>query len=458
MPIKLPQYKPKLAITGKIKNGLNVPVLDGQGKQLFYDSGKKKMRPKQLDHFLVTTNARDENDNLVVDTFIMQQLAEAKLADRDGKIRRIPVLVHSDEIEEVFPTTLLAYKGKAMACRGDGETAERWTVERGARIGAPKPVSCPCHWLTDPQGDDPICKGHGALRVSIALPSTITLGSIYEYRTTSVIGIPRIAGALMHVQTEIGTLIGTPMWLVLKPDLVTPKGQAQKTVYSSFLELRGSDLVQLQQAAVARVQAAASVQKIAGRRELLGLPAPSEESDEEAAAIAAEFHVVDGETAVAGRDYDPTTGEVYDKPREQKAAQQSKPSPGSGPIAGQGNGSKSTVPPSPAPQESPMAADDPARRAISKLLTTLAELRGIPDSEMASARKEILAEVTHAECGAGILFGALTTTTGFKVARALELMIMKRKQLDDGESASSDEQDDQDEQDDPPPPSDEIPA
>ena len=460
MAINLPQYKPKLAITGKIKNGLNVPVLDGQGNQAFYDSGKKKMRPKQLDHFLVTTNARDENDNLVVDGFVMKQLHDAHLADPDGKIRRIPVLVHSDDIEEVFPTTLLAYKGKGLACRGDGEKAERWTVERGARIGASKPVSCPCPWLTnEPKGDDPICKGHGALRVSIALPTTITLGSIYEYRTTSVISIPKISGALMHVQSEIGTLVGTPMWLVLRPELVTPKGQAQKTVYSSFLELRGSDLIQLQQAAVARVQAAQSVQRIAGRRELLGLPAPSEESDEEAAAIAAEFHVTDDEIAVAGRDYDPATGEVFDKQRDPSNPQQSAAKAGPKPSGASSSGAGATqaagvTPPSTVSQETKMAPDDPARREIANLLTKLAKMRGIDDANMGAARKEILAEVTTSECGQAIVYGDLTATTGFKVARGLQLMIKKREILEQGESGPEPEP----EAGQPEPADDEIPA
>jgi hypothetical protein len=467
--IKLPQFQPKLSESGRIKNGVNVPVTDKAGKQLYDDRGRPKMRPAQLDHFLITTMQKDpQSGNFIVDEQIMAALkSNPEVVDADGKVRRIPIFVHSDDIEEVFPTRLALYEGKVARCSGNGEKAERWTIQKGARVGQPQEIECPCSYL-----DDGSCKAHGILRCSIALPSAITLGSVYAYRTTSRIGVPRILGGLCHIQAEIGTLVGIPLWLVLKPELVTPEGQSQKTVYTTYVHLRGADIIKLQQHAIARAQAAKDVQAIAGRRVLLGLSAPADdEEDEVEQDHASEFHPED---LKAGKDFDPKTGEVFDttasdKPSGPVPASQMKPGDTGYKTEPKPGAERLTPPDTPPPstrktdpalpavdkdgkpvqtelaKHTEMATvgfddilpkDDPLRVRIATELTNLAELRGADSNSMAQLRKELLAEATKETCGEAVPFGKLKLGHGMKVVDRLTKLIEaeQRKLIAEGES------------------------
>lgn len=477
MAIHLPQFQPKLATAGRIKAGINVPMTRN-GKPVLDDKNRQKYYPKALDHFLITTNRKDpETGNFIVDEEIMKALRDAPgIADSDGEIRKIPGFLHSDEIEDVFPTRLAWYDGRVARCQGDGQEAKRWTIERGARIGDPKQIKCPCEQL-----ENGSCKAHGILRMTIALPRTITLGSLYEYRTTSVIGIPRILGGLMHIQEEIGTIVRAPIWLVLKPELVAPEGQAQKTVYVPFVHLRGDDILSLRQQAIESKRQAEEVQAVAGRRILLGLPAPAseDEDEDEQASVAAEYK--------PGKDYDEVTGEFYGEvvgtsapsvpvradtesppppaavPASQLpkntsgyVTQNSEPKPGSERLSAPGTPPPSTVgtqtqiplagasDPSDPPDLNALLMslpEDAAQRVrLPHMLTKLGELRGLSGKDLDKGRKEILAEFTERAAGKPVTFKALTVGQADAVIAFLEKAIVEiSKRADDDRAEPADD-------------------
>jgi hypothetical protein len=493
MPIHLPQFQPKLACAGRIKAGVNVPMTR-DGKPALDDKGRQKYYPKALDHFLITTNRKDpQTGNFIVDDEIMKALCDAPgIADGDGKIRKIPGFLHSDEIEEVFPTRLAWYDGRVARCQGDGQRAKRWKIDRGARVGDPVDRDCPCEELENGN-----CKAHGILRMTIALPRTITLGSLYEYRTTSVIGIPRILGGLMHIQEEIGTIVRAPIWLVLKPELVAPEGQAQKTVYVPFVHLRGDDIMSLRRSALESKRQAEEVQAVAGRRVLLGLPAPADEDEdeEEQASVSAEYK--------PGKDYDEATGEFYAEvvssvpvkadtfppppqavpasqlPRNTSGyvTQTEAPKPGADRLNPPGTPPPSAVStqteipivagPAPAsaagdltfaPKDYPdlnaplssLPDDAPQRTRIPGLLTKLGELRGLSDRALEIGRKEILAEITKIAAGSAVTYKALTIGQAEAVIVLLEKAIIEAHKRDTGDDRAEPV-------DEAPPPDDEIP-
>src|SRR5262245_10037567 len=103
----------RLAEGGKIKIG-------GLGPERQKQSGQGTWRPPvKLDHFLVTKTTRDDEGDLALDDALMEALAK----DADGKVRAIPIVLHSDALDEVFPTSYALYAGRKLFCSGDGETA-----------------------------------------------------------------------------------------------------------------------------------------------------------------------------------------------------------------------------------------------------------------------------------------------------------------------------------------------
>lgn len=495
--IKLPQFQPRLAVAGHIKNGINTPVVGTDGVQLYDRHNQPKMRPEQLDHYLVTTLLKDPvTKNFIVDEEVMRVLPK----DSDGKCRRIPILVHSDDFRDFFPTELAARQGKVITCRGDGEKATRVKVEQGQKIGQPYEVSCPCPWLDPPLGpggaqkSDPVCKANATLRCKIAMPEAITIGSVYDYHTTSVIGVPDMLGGFSEIQTMIGTLVWVPLWLVLRAVKVQPDGYA-KTVYSSFVHLRGSDVKAIQDRAIGMVKAAREVHQIAGRTSLvLPLPpAPTEEDSDELD----EFY--DGNGKPDRDNFDPVTGEVIEDPKPEAAAKGPKTTDtkASGTKGATGTRKTSTVPASeltkasagytaetqpedppkpetkpqkdPEPEAKPEAVagagspktettqtellspdvpvgfdevlpkDDPLRAQIGRLLKELAALRGFTgDKQLQAGMKEILAALTTELLGSSVAFGALKLGHAMKLQPEIERLIqLKRNEAEDDEPSES---------------------
>ena len=270
--------RPSLAEAGKIKIG-------GLGETRKSKRGGEYRLPQKYDHFVVTKTTKDENDDFEVDADIMQALSAAS---KGGPIREIPIVLHSDEIDLVFPTSLALYTGKRCACRGDGETARRREIKDDRYTGNEKTIKCPCPYLNAETG--PRCKPNGKLYCSIAVPGRAVAGAVHIWRTTSIISIQQMIGSLEQIKAVAGTMRGLPLALVVKPIRVEPAGGVATTVYVCHVELRARDLEQVQAAALR----AAEMRRRLGNndaeyRALLQAPGVGE-TDEDQADISGEFY------------------------------------------------------------------------------------------------------------------------------------------------------------------------
>lgn len=274
---------PAFTEAGKIKLG-------ELGEERTSRGGGKYRMPVKLDEFKLTKIYRDASGQLVEDTDLMAALKDHR--DPDGKLRSIPIVLHSDDLEEVFPTAHARYAGKKLHCHGDGEVAERFELKtengKTIRTGAHKQVPCPCAFATDKS-----CKPHGILYCSIRVPGLAVAGAVHTFRTTSIISIQRLVGSLTQILKATGVLQGLPLVLSVQPVLVSPDG-ATSTVYCAHIELRAADIVAAQRGALETAQLRAQLAGEVGEankryRAMLKAPAEDEDDDEQAA-VANEFH------------------------------------------------------------------------------------------------------------------------------------------------------------------------
>ena len=287
---------PKLAEAGKIKIG-------GLGQERKARGGGTYRLPQKYDHFIITKTNRNKAGDLEIDTGLMDGLEP----DSDGQVRAIPIMLHSDVIDEVFPTAYALYSGRRCVCRGDGETALRREVIQKQYTGKSKEMECPCSYFKAESG--PVCKANGKFFCSITVPGSAIAGAVHAWRTTSIISIEQMFGSLLQIRTICGTLRGVPLWLRVKPITVEPPGsKGGITVYCCHVELRAADIAVIQQNAI----------EVAKMRRALGgddgnygrtltLPA-HDESTEEQGDIANEFYSEDASN-VEGGDAD-TDGDI----------------------------------------------------------------------------------------------------------------------------------------------------
>jgi hypothetical protein len=280
----LKNITPRLAEAGKIKIG-------GLGPERKSAKGSSFRPPLKFDHFVITGTERDAVGDLAIDTEIMTSLHDGGYTDADGKLRAIPIVLHSDEIDEVFLTSYALYSGKRCACRGDGEKALKREVKNSEFTGVEGPVDCPCEYLDAATG--PKCKPNGKLFCSIAAPNSAVAGAVHIWRTTSIISVQQMIGSLLQIKAICGTLRGIPLTLRVKPITVEPKNSAPITVFCCHVELRAKDIESVQRKALD----AAKLRRELGfddraYRAMLTLPA-HDESLEEQAAIAAEMYAED---------------------------------------------------------------------------------------------------------------------------------------------------------------------
>jgi hypothetical protein len=239
---------PRLAEGGKIKIGGLGEVRQGKG-------GVKFRLPKKYDQFVVTTTERGPDvdgvrGDLLPDEDLMMSLLET---DDDGQVlplREIPIVVHSDDVEEVFPTTYAIYSGRRLHCKGNGKVAHRYTFEGRKRSKDPYEVACPCDWL---KREHEPCKAHGILHCAIRVPGQAVAGSLYTWRTTSTISIQQMVGSLNHILATCGVLQGLPLVLCLRRKEVAPQGQPT-FAWVCHIELRAKDVQAVQQQALEMAQ------------------------------------------------------------------------------------------------------------------------------------------------------------------------------------------------------------
>lgn len=293
------QLKGRLAEAGKIKIG-------GLGEARRSRAGVEYRMPVSYGYFAITTTRRedpqDPRSDLVIDKRIMNELSKTGHEDQDGHIRRLPIALHSDDIEEVFSTAYVCYHGKRLACRGDGEKAMQVIFSDGEMTGKKKEVKCPCHRLEPDDKGVRRCKASGVLHCSIRLPGMAVAGAIHRWRTTSIISCEQMIGSLKQILYYAGALQGLPLLLVVDDVRVSPDGQSQKTVHVCRVELR-EELLAAQRAALehakARSELAGELQmaRVEGYRAMLRPPGTEDELEQ--AEVADEFYsapeVIDAE-------------------------------------------------------------------------------------------------------------------------------------------------------------------
>jgi len=207
--------------------------------------------PEKLDHFLITTMMRGNDENYILDTELMQQLMQKQGTD---KLTEIPIRLLFDELALNFQCRYTCFRGRTRWCTGDGLAAFR----NSAQGNPPTQIKCPCERAepTYPgEGKTPDgkpdgkgkCKTAGCL--SVMIDGAQCVGAVWKFRTTSYNSVIGILSSLTLIKRITGgVLAGIPLTLTLQPK--TAQNQmdgGQLTIYIVGIEFRGT-VAALQQA------------------------------------------------------------------------------------------------------------------------------------------------------------------------------------------------------------------
>lgn len=272
---------------GKIKVG-------GKGAERQKRGGGGTWRmPESHDYFTVTTLARAPNGDLVQDSGVMEELL-SKYADSDGRLRQLPIRLLSDDIDDVLQARFVWYGKSKPGAVSDGETVT-WYYDPAEMkpYNPPKvePWSPEMLKLTMRGTDNPLFKLHSNLSCVIHSEES-RWGGVYKLRTTSVITFKQLYSTLLSIsQLTGGVLVGMPLWLIVRPMVVSPKGQTT-TVNVVHCELRGSDIKEIRNIAEAeaihRNKFSTDIRRLQSQYRAL-LVAPGNEPPEEVEDIVSEF-------------------------------------------------------------------------------------------------------------------------------------------------------------------------
>lgn len=237
--------------------------------------------PKKLDHYHIT-HTRRLGVNFEPAEALMRSFGD-ECRTGDGKLVRLPIILHSDEIDENFPTEYACYSGAKRVCHGDGRRAQRRDRQGKVWLDTWSEVKCTCPALTAGR-----CKAKGRLHSSLLSPAAPLAGAQAILRTASEITVSEMLGSLLEVQHVVGGLAWVPLWLVLMPKQVEPDGRPT-TVYCSHVETIEHDVTALQRQILERRRARAELGGASETYKAL-VAAHASESDDEQAEINAEFY------------------------------------------------------------------------------------------------------------------------------------------------------------------------
>lgn len=238
MPVK--GLAPSLMECGKIKIGI-------KGKEIESSTGTKFRPPQKLDHFILTTNEKDENGDLVMDEALIAQLkANAKvpgsgvIVNKNGDLTGIPIRLLFDDIDLNFPTRYASYVGGKCGCTGDGEKAK-------TRDG--RTVACPCECLNPEYAGKDKCKANGAL--SVIIDGINFFGGCHKFRTTGMNSVSNILASMAAIKAVTGGKLALlPLTLMVQPKSTTiPSSGQSTTVYVVSIVFLG-DVAKLRETAL----------------------------------------------------------------------------------------------------------------------------------------------------------------------------------------------------------------
>lgn len=289
--------EPRLVQLGCIKIGRKSDrVLKSQ------TTGRDWSPPEKLDHFIITSLNRDARGQLVQDIGLMDQLAKDGWADQDGKLRRLPIRLLSNDPEDVMQAAWCWYASRSIGARSDGKTVT-WFVGHH-KDNWLKPLEEPQVEQWKPELEEwkdgkgnKMFKRHSVFNCVIASKGS-RFGGVHKFRTTSAITGSQLYGGLLHIsQLTSGILMGLPLQLVVRPVPVNPLVNGThvgSTVFVVHVELIGSDLQAIQNQAMKQARFALSAhsgttEAIAQYRRLLRGPG-QETTAAEVSEISEEFH------------------------------------------------------------------------------------------------------------------------------------------------------------------------
>jgi len=234
MPVK--GITPGLLEIGKIKIGKKGQMIESAG-------GKEFRPPEKLDHFLITTNEKIDDD-YVVDEGLINRLtdnlaATGAMVNAAGKLIGIPIRLLYNDTDLNFPTRYASYLAGKLACTGDGETA---------RTSDGRDVPCPCERLDPGYPGKDKCKINGVL--TCVIDGMDMFGGCHKFRTTSRNTCQSIIGSLELLKVATGGALSfLPLSLILQPKSTTTGSGQKVTVYIVSIVYRGT-LEALQQSAI----------------------------------------------------------------------------------------------------------------------------------------------------------------------------------------------------------------
>lgn len=252
-----------VAEVGKIKIGTLGPPKKTAG-------GATYSPMVRLDEFLVTTLDRDRDGVLVPDRPLMDSLAPYR--DKDGgRLRTIPVMFLSNVIADNLRSRYEWWVGRSKIgaatsdlIDGDGPTDPEgvtvtWYADPKTGQPLPQPRTEPMtHAHLQQQigaGDKarPLFSLATTLSVMIA-SNAASFGGVYKFRTKGWHSSNQLLGSLKHIKSiTCGVLRGPVFNLVVAPKQVFGGGQAS-VAQVVRLDIRGNDLKQLREDAMAGVR------------------------------------------------------------------------------------------------------------------------------------------------------------------------------------------------------------
>lgn len=295
--------KPRVVELGKIKIG-------GLGEARQKRDGGTFRLPRKDDHFTIVTLNR-HNGELIPDDRLMESLKD-EFADKDGKLRQIPIALLSNDEEDVMQTSYCRYQGKRLAAWSDGKVLRKF-YDKGTWLQEPLEREFRPEDAEFKIDGKPYFKVHTVFNCVIAAAAS-TWGGVYKFRTTSRISADQLYSGLMHIkQLTGGFLRGMPLRMFLRPMQVSPEG-ATTTVYVVHIGAIAGDLQQLQSMAVQRAQFEVQNKKQLECAQLeyrkLLLPPGERESLEDQASIAEEFQPEDEGGDAPPAEIDPLAAEL----------------------------------------------------------------------------------------------------------------------------------------------------
>ena len=218
--------------------------------------------PVKLDHFIITELGRGEDGNFVQATELMDSLKNQGYADSDGHLRRLPIYLLSNDIDEILQSRMVVRVGKVVHAHHNGRTLTL-NVNPKTNEWLSAPVTVPLHPEDGDENDD-IAQwvdrhnkaGNWKLntRFTCMIPSPLSpYGGGFIFRTTGQISSGQLYSNLKtFFDATYGFLRGVPLEMLVRTVPVAPGGRAT-TAHVVHLQMMGSDLAMIRGAVLERI-------------------------------------------------------------------------------------------------------------------------------------------------------------------------------------------------------------